>query len=295
MDISDITLIRTLMQTGSLSEATRRLGQSQPTLSRRLGRLEDTLGVALFHRSPRGLRPTPVARYIVAKALPIDDQLRAIERQVERMAQMETGTLNIGVGPIIEQLLIPEVLNAFLETTGDVEVSIRTEDDVTLAALFERSELDVIIGPFDPESWRKRGVSIRPMINDRIIAVARAAHPLFTTSHDTSGADWPATVWQYPLVAPRTQGTVQPQDGAPTIAPRRVASDNYSLLRQLTLELDVICGGPEALFRDDIERGTLRKIDIDLHTDWQSYLLVREEALASPLVQHFVELCEASV
>ena len=173
-------------------------------------------------------------------------------------------------------------------------VSVRTEDDVTLAALFERSELDVIIGPFDADVWHKRGVSVHPMIRDRIIAVARAAHPIFDVARDPDDPAWPDRVWSYPLVAPKTQGTVRPQDGSSSVRPRRVASDNYGLLRQLTLRLDVICGGPEALFRDDLAQGAQRKIDIDLRMDWQSVLLVREEALATPLVKHFVGLCEAT-
>ena len=290
MDVSDIDLIRTLMETGSLSEATRHLGQSQPTLSRRLGRLEDTLGMALFHRSPRGLVPTEIARYIVAEAQPIETGLRAIRRHVALMAQMETGTLHIGVGPIIEKLLLPDALTAFIEATGDVRVSVRTEDDETLTALFERSELDVIIGPFDPQGWRARGFEARPMIRDSIIAVARPEHPLFTC---VGPPLTPERVWSYPLIAPRTQGTVLPREGAPSIGPRRVACDNYDLLRRLTLRLDVICGGPRALFRRDLEDGTLRQIDIDLGLDWRSYLIVRKASLATPIVQHFVGICEA--
>ena len=42
-------------QYGSLSEAARRLGVSQPTLTRRMAALESSLKAELFQRSPRGL------------------------------------------------------------------------------------------------------------------------------------------------------------------------------------------------------------------------------------------------
>ena len=287
MDISDIDLIRTLIRTGSLSEATKHLNQSQPTLSRKLHRLEDELRTALFHRSPRGLMPTEMAKYIVAKAEPMDQQLRAIERHVELVTQLDTGTLNIGVGPIIEQLLVPGVLTEFIETTGDVQVSILTEDDVTLMAMFEASELDVIIGPFDAKEWQSRGVVTKSMISDRIVAVARKGHPIFKSDRPDIGL-----MRQYPLIAPKTQGTVQPSDGVPLLNPPKVSSDNYDLLRRITLRQDTICGGPEKIFSKDLKQGRLRELEIDLKMHWESFLLVREETLAAPLVGHFVRLCE---
>ena len=48
MDIRDIELIEAVHRTGSLSKACGELSVSQPTLSKRLARLERTLGAELF-------------------------------------------------------------------------------------------------------------------------------------------------------------------------------------------------------------------------------------------------------
>ena len=136
MDVSEIQLIKTVARLGSLSEASKVLSQSQPTLSRKLSRLEDTLKTKLFHRSPKGLSPTKIADYIIGAAKPLDGHLRSIARYVELATQFEVGHLNIGVGPIIEQIFLPEVLKQFVASTGDVHISIVTEDDSTLLKLF---------------------------------------------------------------------------------------------------------------------------------------------------------------
>jgi len=47
MDIRDIELIEAVHRTGSLSKACGELSISQPTLSKRLARLERTLGAEL--------------------------------------------------------------------------------------------------------------------------------------------------------------------------------------------------------------------------------------------------------
>ena len=287
MDVSDIHLIRTLIQTGSLSEACRQVGMSQPTLSRKLSRLEDVLETKLFDRSSTGLVPTKIAEYIVENARPLQRHLNAIERYVELSTQLEAGSINVGVGPIIEQLLIPEALARFIETTGDVDISIVTETDAALVQMFENSELDVIIGPFDQAAWETKGVLTYPMISDDIVAVARTNHPIFSSDEPIE-----KTLMTYPLVAPKTRGTVQQTRGAPPLPSPKVSSDNYDLLRRLTMRLDAFCGGPRTLFANHIANGDLKEIDIDLGMFWQSYLLVRPEILSAPLVSHFVKICE---
>ena len=124
MDIRDIELIEAVHRTGSLSKACGELSISQPTLSKRLARLERTLGAELFFRYSTGLVATPVADYVLAQSHQARSQLRDIKRHVELMTSLDSGELRLGVGPIVEQLILPQVLSRFLETTGDVSVSI---------------------------------------------------------------------------------------------------------------------------------------------------------------------------
>jgi len=287
MDISDIHLIKTILQTGSLSEASRQLHQSQPTLSRKLFRLEDELGTKLFERSAKGLTPTDIANYIVAQANPLEEQLAAIRRHVELSTQFQTGSIRIGIGPIIEQIMIPDVLAEFVQTTGDVEITVVTETDEALMEMFDASDIDIIIGPFDHQAWSKKGMITRPMISDDIIAVARQDHPIFEAAEIT-----PDLLTRYPLLAPKTRGTVTQKKGAPTLPAPKVASDNYDLLRRLTLKLDAFCGGPRLIFQKHLDGGDLREINIDLAMFWQSYLIVRPETYHTPIISHFVDLCE---
>ena len=74
--------------------------------------------------------------------------MQAIERQIRRMADLEAGHLRVGVGPIIEQVLLPEVLSNFLNLTGGVQITVVTEDARNLIEQFTSSGLDVIVGPF---------------------------------------------------------------------------------------------------------------------------------------------------
>lgn len=54
-----------IVQSGGISAAARHLNRQQPTVSAGLKRLEDQLGVELFHRSSQGVELTPAGRALL--------------------------------------------------------------------------------------------------------------------------------------------------------------------------------------------------------------------------------------
>ena len=64
-DRFDWTLVQSflaVLDAGSLMGAARRLGSTQPTLSRQIALLEAQLGAPLFERTGRGVVPTALAQ-----------------------------------------------------------------------------------------------------------------------------------------------------------------------------------------------------------------------------------------
>ena len=64
--------------------------------------------------------------------------------------------------------MLPQVLSRFLETTGDVSVSIVAVDDQILLRLFADAGLDIIVGPF----------SVSEQSNDHILGFAMVSDTL---------------------------------------------------------------------------------------------------------------------
>jgi molybdate transport repressor ModE-like protein len=65
-DWDDFRLLLSVVQLGSFSRAAAALGIQQPTVSRRIERLEETLGVRLVDRTSRGAALTPEGQRVVA-------------------------------------------------------------------------------------------------------------------------------------------------------------------------------------------------------------------------------------
>lgn len=63
-----------------VGRAARRLNVSQPPLSRRIHALEDELGVALFERTPRGMRLRPEGEALLPRAREILARVDEVKR-----------------------------------------------------------------------------------------------------------------------------------------------------------------------------------------------------------------------
>jgi LysR family transcriptional regulator, nitrogen assimilation regulatory protein len=80
MSLDQLRAVVTIAETGTLVRAARRLHISQPPLTRKVRALEEELGVELFERGARGMRPTPAGEVLL-------DRARVILADVERVAE----------------------------------------------------------------------------------------------------------------------------------------------------------------------------------------------------------------
>lgn len=100
MQIKNMSYLIALAETGTLSDAGKRLGVSQPTLSVFLTNLEQELGMDLFIRDKKKLILTPAGRIYLDAARRI---LATQERTLQSIRQLSTAApveIRIGVTPL---------------------------------------------------------------------------------------------------------------------------------------------------------------------------------------------------
>ncbi len=144
MDISweDWRLFLAVAEAGSLSGAARALRLGQPTLSRRIGLLEERLDGPLFVRRPDGVTPTALAERLVPVARRMAEWASDAERVVAGGERAPEGRVRIAAPPgVAFDFLAPlaavlrkRVPGVRLEVLADVEyVSLaRGEADLAL-------------------------------------------------------------------------------------------------------------------------------------------------------------------
>lgn len=294
LDVAEVQAVQAIVETGSIKKAADALNTTQPTLSKLLARLEDKLGATLFHRSRRGMTPTPAGTFVATSATGIVTELSKIERQISTMAETGPVSMRLGVGPIVEHLFLSQVLANHLTEFPRTRIDIRTESADILQQLVLSGEIDLAVGPFDEAEVDPR-LQALSVAAEPIIYVARPAHLLFEESKEWGLAD----LTKLPLAMPHTPTSITKQmveDPRRTDGPREggIRCENYTTLMAIARNVDLVLSGPLSLFKDAIDEGTLRTIPTSFSLMWKCACLIRPETLyAKPLkrlVDQFAEV-----
>src|SRR5690349_21406031 len=102
--------LRAVLDTGSLTAASERLGFTQSALSKQMATLEAAAGAQLFRRGPRGVEPTEAATRLAARAATILDQLDAAERELASLSAPLGGRVALGGFPTTAMRLVPRTI-----------------------------------------------------------------------------------------------------------------------------------------------------------------------------------------
>jgi DNA-binding transcriptional LysR family regulator len=116
----------------SLCQAARHLDLTQPTVGRHIETLEQTLGVALFTRSPSGLAPTSAALDLIQHAETIEAAAEALVRAASGERAEEHGTVRVTASEVIGAEALPSMLASFRQRWPRIDVELalsnRTHD-----------------------------------------------------------------------------------------------------------------------------------------------------------------------
>ena len=84
MDLKQLQYFVACAQTGSFSDAAKILYSTQPSVSKVIKSLEDTLGMQLFERLPRGIRLTVQGQKVYQYACRITNEIEVLENMASR-------------------------------------------------------------------------------------------------------------------------------------------------------------------------------------------------------------------
>src|ERR1700677_4471489 len=97
MEIVDLHYLVVTADAGKFALAAKVLGVDTSTISRRIGGLEDELGLSLFERDHSGIRITRGGRSILASARRVLFYADEVKRLGRQFAAGATGELRLGV------------------------------------------------------------------------------------------------------------------------------------------------------------------------------------------------------
>ncbi len=123
-DWSDLRVFWAVAETGGVGAASRALGMSQPTVTRRLDDLEIRLGTQLLVRGPNGVSLTEAGKMMLDHVLTMERSAAAIERMVLDRDKREEGLVQIAAPDGVGALAIAPALASFLQANPRISVAL---------------------------------------------------------------------------------------------------------------------------------------------------------------------------
>ncbi len=142
----DFKLVRAITETRSLNGAAERLQVNHSTVFRRLGHLEERLGVQLFERSRLGYEPTSYGEEMSAFAQRMDDDVTTFTRRIAGRSPAPAGELRVTTNDTLITNYLSPIFARFIAAYPEISLDIVvTNRNLNLS----KRDADVAIRPTD--------------------------------------------------------------------------------------------------------------------------------------------------
>jgi DNA-binding transcriptional LysR family regulator len=176
VDLMQVRTFLVLADELHFGQAAERVGLSQPRVSRLISALEREVGGALFDRTTRRVRLTPLGTRLRDGWRPAYGQMLAALDDARAAARQPAGTLRVGFTVTTGGTALTRLVRAFTAAYPDCDVRLRETDLRDLYGPLRRDDVDVLVSWLaidDPDLTAGPAIEHRA----RALAVSRD-HPL---------------------------------------------------------------------------------------------------------------------
>lgn len=170
---------------------------TQPALTRSIQSLERLVGSKLFDRGPRDVEPTELGALLLQHARALDLADRDLQRELAMAKGLESGNLNVGIGPYAAAAVVGPPMGRLVEKHPGLRTHLVLAPWEELPARVRSREVDLIVADTRSLEEQQDMESIRLQDHPAFL-VCRRGHPLA----ELVSPAW-KDVFQYPLVGPR--------------------------------------------------------------------------------------------
>lgn len=156
--LDDLNLFVRVAEQGSITAAARSLDISLSVASQRLKRLEQRLGVRLFHRTTRQLKLTAEGEALLEQGGPLLEDLDALTSGIKRAGREIKGTLRITMPAAFGRLYISPLLPQFLARHPALDLHTIVADEM-LDLAREGLDLAIRIGTLEDSRLVSRKIA----------------------------------------------------------------------------------------------------------------------------------------
>ncbi|HEY5222016.1 MAG TPA: LysR family transcriptional regulator [Microbacteriaceae bacterium] len=173
-DLAVLELLIAVSEHGSLGAAARSVGMAQPNATRAIARLEDSLGIRLLDRHPRGSTLTPDAAVVADWARTVLDSANELRVATDALRAEHHSHLTVAASMTVAECLMPAWLAELRRTHPGLDIKLRVHNSSEVFQLVKDAACDVgfVESPVRADDPRSTAVA-----HDQLVVIVDPAHP----------------------------------------------------------------------------------------------------------------------
>ena len=181
--LAELEMVIAVIEEGSFSEAGRATGRTASAISKAIARIEQRLGVVLFHRSTRLVTPTEAGSAFADRGRAIVAELQALERDVAN--DRPAGLVRIATSAVYASFILAPLLDRFHQEYPEIRIELCLSDRIS--PLSEAGiDLAIRAGPLPDSSLFARTLGEVELIT----AGRHASLPFFGLAYARKDTKW---------------------------------------------------------------------------------------------------------
>lgn len=177
MQIHQLTYFVAVARTRHFTRAADMTGVSQPTLSKQIRVLENSLGTPLFVRDRGAIELTSAGEALLPHAQRILIDVESAQRTVHEVASLRRGRVRLGATPSLCDGLLPEALTRFHETYPAIDLEVQEAGSRVLTRELAQGRLDVAL-LIIPLHSNEPDIETTPVLRERLVLASPTAADL---------------------------------------------------------------------------------------------------------------------
>jgi DNA-binding transcriptional LysR family regulator len=280
----------------NLTRASQELRTSQPAMSHQMKQLQESYGVKLYSRTPRGVELTDAGKKLLLGVRPILAQVERLKTIISKKTQSQDAKVLTIVGTYAASVsLLPSLIALFRKTHGNIEIDYKVANLSEIERVLIKGEAEVGVTGTYPRSSR---LAAEPYRNEKLVFLVannhRLGHKRIISLEDLQAV---------PLVLP------SPNGGIGTIEKKlRALEEEKGLKFIVALRCDAPQMAKEAIARkvglgiiyeevakDDIKSGKFLPLKVtDFNLEGQTYITYHRDRRLTEPAKEFLDLLRRS-
>jgi len=143
MDIRSLRCFQMVAREANFTRAAEQLHLAQPAVSMSVKRLENELGLTLFHRNERRITLTDEGERLLLHADKILQAVADAELEMQDLTGLTRGQVRVGIPSMLGSYYLPELLMGFRHSFPALQLSVVEGGTTHIRRLIEKGDLDI--------------------------------------------------------------------------------------------------------------------------------------------------------